>query len=117
MTSRLPDGTGSSPINGTECPVKRAHTAKSTGKADVRYGKIRVCQQTHRVFRADLPEIIAVGTAKALLKDMGDVVLAVAKYIGKLRQADFLGKMLIEIIGNILTDAARDTFLPDKRHL
>lgn len=75
-------------------PCKRTHTAKSAGKADVCHGKIRVCQQTHRVFRTDLPQIIAVGTAEVLLKDMGDVVLAVAKCIGKLRQADFLGKML-----------------------
>lgn len=90
---RLPDGTGGSPVNSAKCPVKRTHTAESAGKTDVCHGKAGVRQQSHRVLRADLPEIVTVGTAKAFLKDMGDVVLAVAKRIGKLRQADFLGKM------------------------
>ena len=67
-----------------KCPVEGAQAAKAAGKTDLCHGQLGVCQQPHRILRAEPPEIVAVGTAKLVLKDMGDVIFAVAKGAGEL---------------------------------
>ena len=87
-----------------ECPVKGTEAVKSTGKTDIRHGQFRMGEQTHGVLGAEPLEIIAVGTAKLFLKNMGDMILAVPQGRSQLGQADILRKMPVQVTGNGLAD-------------